>query len=112
MGADFSSFCKILLINYFFLFLGLYTPALSQDIEVGEGLFKSNCASCHYLGPEEKKLIGPGLSDEIFDEYSMDWLYSWIRNSSEMIESGDKKAIKIYEEYNKSVMTAFPHFSL
>ena len=86
-------------------------PIVSQDIEAGANLFKSNCASCHYLGPEEKKLIGPGLSDEIFEEYTLDWLYSWIRNSSEMIESGDKQAIAIYEEYNKAVMTAFPYFS-
>ena len=59
----------------------------------------------------KKNLIGPGLNDEIFEEYSKDWLYKWIRNSSELIESGDKQAIAIYEEYNKAVMTAFPYFS-
>ena len=96
------------------IFLTLFfsvQPCISQDSEAGASLFKANCASCHYLGPEEKKLIGPGLSDEIFEEYTQDWLYSWIRNSSEMIESGDKQAIAIYEEYNKAVMTAFPYFS-
>ena len=88
-------------------------PLFSQDVDVeaGANLFKANCTSCHYLGPEEKKLIGPGLNDEIFEEYSQEWLYKWIRNSSELIESGDKQAIEIYEEYNKSVMTAFPYFS-
>jgi len=83
----------------------------SQDLSIGESLFKSNCASCHYLGPHEKKLIGPGLDEEIFEEYSQDWLYKWIRNSAELIESGDKQAVAVYEEYNKAVMTAFPHFS-
>ena len=63
------------------------------------------------LGSGRKKLIGPGLNDEIFEEHSKEWLYSWIRNSSEMIENGDKQAIAIYEEYNKAVMTAFPYFS-
>jgi hypothetical protein len=41
----------------------------------------------------------------------MPWLYKWINNSSALIKSGDAKAIKIYEEYNKSVMTAFPALS-
>jgi len=94
-----------------FLFFILLSSSFSQDLEIGENLFKNNCSSCHYLGPEEKKLIGPGLSDEIFEEYSIEWLYDWIRNSSEVIESGDKQAVAIYEEYNKAVMTAFPYFS-
>ena len=95
----------------FFLFFILSSSLFAQDLEMGENLFKTNCSSCHYLGPEEKKLIGPGLSDEIFEEYSVEWLYDWIRNSSEVIESGDKQAIAIYEQYNKAVMTAFPHFT-
>ena len=39
------------------------------------------------------------------------WLYSWIRNSSAMIKSGDAYANKIYEEYNKSAMTAYPQLT-
>lgn len=83
----------------------------SQDIELGESLFSSNCASCHYVGPEEKKLIGPGLGSHTIDKYSKDWLYSWIKNSSELIASGDELAVAVYEEYNKLQMTAFPQFS-
>ena len=101
-------------LSFFVTFLTIFftfQSVFAQDVEAGASLFKANCTSCHYLGPEEKKLIGPGLSDEIFEEYTQEWLYSWIRNSSEMIESGDKQAIAIYEEYNKSVMTAFPYFS-
>ena len=101
----------LLILVIFLMGLLSFQSLFSQNIEQGASLFKSNCASCHYLGPEEKKLIGPGLSDEIFEEYSQEWLYSWIRNSSEMIENGDKQAIAIYEEYNKAVMTAFPYFS-
>jgi cytochrome c553 len=41
----------------------------------------------------------------------MAWIYKWIHNSSDLIKSGDAKAVKIYEEYNKSVMTAFPQLS-
>ena len=83
----------------------------AQDIDAGASLYKANCTSCHYMGPYEKKLIGPGLNAEILEKYSREWLYDWIRNSSELIESGDKQAVAIYEEFNKAVMTAFPQFS-
>jgi mono/diheme cytochrome c family protein len=93
------------------LFITTINVSFAQSVELGEGLFSSNCASCHYLGPEDKKLIGPGLDDHILEEYSSEWLYSWIKNSSELIASGDEQAIEVFEEYNKTQMTAFPQFS-
>ena len=111
MNLFLSSFFRFYLIPVLFFFSAFWSPVCSQDIDLGENLFKANCTSCHYLGPHEKKLIGPGLNEEIFEEYTTDWLYKWIRNSAELIESGDKQAIAVYEEYNKAVMTAFPHFS-
>tara|TARA_B100001250_G_scaffold396247_1_gene402039 strand:+ start:4702 stop:5922 length:1221 start_codon:yes stop_codon:yes gene_type:complete len=105
--SSFKFYFLAILLTIFSISIDLY----AQDIEIGENLFKANCSSCHYLGPEEKKLIGPGLDGEIFEEHSEEWLYKWIRNSAELIESGDKVANELYEEYNKAVMTAFPHFS-
>ena len=93
------------------LFITTIHLSFAQDVELGESLFSSNCASCHYLGPESKKLVGPGLNDHIFEEYTTEWLYSWIKNSSELIKSGDEQAISVFEQYNKSVMTAFPYFT-
>lgn len=93
------------------LFITTINVSFAQSVELGEGLFSSNCASCHYLGPEDKKLIGPGLDDHIFEEFTTEWLYSWIRNSSELIASGDEQAIATFEEFNKTQMTAFPQFS-
>ena len=111
MNFYLSSFFKNFLLSIF-LFVGtFFIPVFGQDIDLGKDLFKSNCASCHYLGPHEKKLIGPGLNEEIFEEYTTEWLYKWIRNSAELIESGDKQAVAVYEEYNKAVMTAFPYFT-
>ena len=111
MRSYLSSFLRNTIIIV--LFINLLSPVLvfAQDFEIGKALFKSNCTSCHYLGPEEKKLIGPGLNEEIFEEHSEEWLFKWIRNSSEVIESGDKVAKELFEKYNKAVMTAFPHFS-
>jgi len=91
--------------------LYLCQPVLGQDVDLGKDLFENKCKSCHYLGPHEKKLIGPGLNEEIFEEYTTEWLYKWIRNSTELIKSGDKQAIAVYEEYNEVLMTAFPTFS-
>ena len=93
------------------IFITTIHLSFAQDVELGEGLFSSNCASCHYLGPESKKLVGPGLNDHIFEEYTTEWLYSWIKNSSELIASGDEQAVAVFEQYNKSVMTAFPYFT-
>ena len=108
----------ILYFAFFFLTLVPYfTNAqvdylIGHDIKKGEELYKANCTSCHKLGDEKKaRLIGPGLNPEIFEEYTEEWLISWIKNSSALIESGDEQAIAIFEEYNQSVMTAFPTFS-
>lgn len=108
----------ILYFSLFYLTLGLNFShsqvdyLVGHDIQKGEELFKANCTSCHKLGDEKKaRLIGPGLNVEIFEEYTEQWLIDWIRNSSALIESGDEQAIAIFEEYNQSVMTAFPTFS-
>ena len=107
-------------LNFFFIFWILIPSTFhgqvdyleGHDVKKGEELFKANCTSCHKLGDEKKaRLIGPGLNVEIFDEYTEEWLISWIKNSSAMIESGDEQAIAIFEEYNQSVMTAFPTLS-
>mgnify|MGYP000002871875 FL=1 len=88
------------------LFLGS-SNAYAQDAAKGESLFKSNCASCHALN---KKLVGPALSG-VTEKREEEWLLKWVKNSSALIKSGDPDAIAIFEEYNKSAMTAFTHFS-
>ena len=83
------------------------------DPVAGKALFNTNCASCHKL---DRKMTGPALRyvEKRLDEdegLDREWLYSWIRNSSAMIKSGDTYAVKIYEEYNKSAMTAYPQLT-
>ncbi len=77
------------------------------DAAVGEKLFKANCASCHNL---YKKRTGPALFG-VGDKYEKEWLYKWIKNSKELIESGDAQANEIFNEYNQSPMQAFPALS-
>ena len=81
--------------------------AQEGDPEAGKKLFNANCAACHKLN---KKAVGPALRG-VSSKYDREWLYTWIKNSSAMIKSGDAQAIAIWEEYNKSIMTAFPQLS-
>ena len=98
------------------IFAFLFSAAIfSQDGDpvAGKALFNSNCASCHKL---DKKMTGPALrnvearllEDEGLDR---DWLYKWIRNSNSLIKSGDDYANRIYLEYNRAAMTAYPQLT-
>jgi mono/diheme cytochrome c family protein len=83
------------------------------DVAKGKSLFNTNCAACHQL---DRKMTGPALRNveaRLSEEEGVDreGLYSWIRNSSGLIKSGDAYANKVYNEYNKTAMTAFPTLS-
>ena len=87
--------------------------AQDADPVAGKALFNTNCASCHKL---DRKMTGPALrnvENRLLEDEGLDreWLYAWIRNSSALIKSGDAYANKIYEEYNKSAMTAYPQLT-
>ncbi len=77
------------------------------DAVKGKELFNANCAACHKL---DAKATGPALRG-ISAKHEKAWLYKWIKNSSELIKSGDAVAVKLFEENNKSVMTAFPQLT-
>lgn len=75
--------------------------ALAQD---GKALFMSNCASCHH---PTKDATGPALQGVDQHAHGKEWLYSWIKNPSAVIASGDAHAKELVAKY-KVVMTAFP----
>lgn len=84
-------------------------PAASSggDPVKGKEIFNTNCAACHKL---DAKATGPALRG-VGAKYEKAWLYKWIHNSADLIKSGDADAVKIYEEFNKVPMTAFPQLS-
>ena len=103
------------------LFLGLFVSiifnfsaaAQEGDADAGKGLFNTYCAACHRL---DKPMTGPALryvEKRLSEEEGLDrqWLYSWIRNSSALIKSGDAYANKVYNEWNQVAMNAFPQLS-
>lgn len=79
-------------------------PTDEAIVSAGEKLYKNNCTQCHAIN---EVVIGPALKD-VHERRPKEWLINWIRNSQKVIASGDEYAVALYEEYNKTVMTAYP----
>lgn len=83
-------------------------PAESDgDPAKGKELFNTLCAACHKL---DAKSTGPALRN-VAEKHDREWLYRWVRNSSELIKAGDPVAVKLFAENNNQVMTPFPQLS-
>ena len=116
-GLKIKQFIKILFTSLIFLISFLLPfDNFGQDVAIvdnsiavqaGKKLFNANCAACHKLN---KRAVGPALKG-VSTKYDREWLYTWIKNSTAMVKSGDAQAVAIYEEYNGSVMTSFPQLS-
>lgn len=83
------------------------TPKTKTD-RLGKQLFDSNCKRCHTTS--NKKLLGPGLGETVITE-TFDYFKRFTKNPNEIIQSGDKRAIEIYDTYNKSLMPAFDYLT-
>ena len=100
-----------------FTFLLIFSDEVSQlsaqdavDVarqKEGRKLYNNLCASCHKL---DRKLIGPALGG-VTERRENEWLKAWIKNNAALRASGDRDAIAIFNEYNGSVMSAFPQLS-
>lgn len=84
-------------------------PAAAQggDPVKGKEIFNTNCAACHKL---DAKATGPALRG-VGAKYDKAWIYKWVKNSSDLIKSGDAAAVKVFEANNKVPMTPFPQLS-
>jgi len=85
------------------------TALFAQD---GKALFQANCASCHAVN---KRVVGPALKG-LHERWGNDEaeMLKFIQNSQAYINGNFKNspyAKKLYEEYNKAVMTAFTGLS-
>jgi len=102
----------ILTLALTFIFnLSLFAQQIPTDeatIKAGEALFNGNCKSCHRV---KQKLVGPALAGMESRVPSLQWIFDWVRNPAKVIASGDAYANQIYNEYNKSQMTAFTSYT-
>lgn len=83
-----------------------FSQEISKDpavIAKGEVLF-AQCTQCHRV---KLKNVGPALAGFENRVPSIKWVKDWIHNSAKVIASGDEYAVKLYNEYNKTQMTAF-----
>ena len=102
-------FGLIFLSLFFTSFFNLYAqdeekPTFDESVvSSGESLFKGNCTVCHAIN---EVVIGPALRD-VHERQSEEWIYAFIKNSQKVIKSGDEYAVKLYEQYNKTLMTSF-----
>ncbi len=71
----------------------------------GAALFKANCTACHAV---DKQVVGPALKD-VHKRRDEAWLLKFIKNSTAVINSGDKYAVDLYNKYNKTQMPAFDY---
>lgn len=79
-------------------------PSDASIIAAGESAFKANCTQCHQIWEVR---LGPALNG-IHEKRSIEWLNSWIKNSQAMIQSGDEDAVALWDEYQPTVMPAYP----
>jgi mono/diheme cytochrome c family protein len=88
------------------LFLSV-TAAFAQKDDAlyaqGEKLFKGNCAACH---KPDKDMTGPALKGAKARWEGKGDIYSWVKNSSAYIATGNSYAKELFEKWNKSVMTS------
>ncbi|MBC6399847.1 MAG: c-type cytochrome [Ekhidna sp.] len=79
-------------------------PTDQEVIAAGEATYKANCTQCHQIWEVR---LGPALNN-VYERRSIEWLQSWIKNSQAMIASGDEQAVALWEEYQPTVMPAYP----
>ena len=74
-----------------------------QPSPAGKQLFNNNCKQCHAV---DAIVVGPALAN-VSNRRSKEWLHSFIKNSSKVIQGGDPVAKELYEKFNKTQMPAF-----
>lgn len=89
---------KYILLYFCWLFLG--SAGIASNLSVGKQLFKSRCAACHGIVSE---ITGPALAN-ITNKHNETWIINFVRNSQQMIKSGDEAAKAIFEAFNSLPM--------
>ena len=70
----------------------------------GEKLFKANCNSCHLPFTDAEGPALKGARKRWIENSSEQNFYEWIRNSSQLVKSGDPYAIKLKKEWQNKNM--------
>lgn len=89
-------------IAFIFIFFISSVSVLRAQGDIAEGgtIFKSRCASCHAI---DKRVVGPALKD-VYNRHDEKWIINFVHSSQTVIKSGNEVAVKLFEEYNQTVM--------
>jgi cytochrome c2 len=68
-----------------------------KNYDIGEKLFKQNCAMCHTLG--KNKITGPGLEGIASRVPNEKWLLNYILNPDSLFKQKDAYTLKLRNEY-------------
>lgn len=79
---------------------------ITDSIATGKALFNQNCASCHAILEET---MGPPLGG-ITKFLSKEELFQFIKNPSEVIATGNKRANFLLSRY-KTIMPSYGHLN-
>lgn len=74
----------------------------------GEQLFKENCDACHSMDKLSCPNLLLGVTERVQDR---ELLYAWIRDSQGVLKTGDNYFTNRFEQFNKTVMPAFPNLT-
>lgn len=91
------------------LMLGCGVFCASVFAQDGKALFQQKCASCHGI---DRDLTGPalkGMLERVGGDKQL--LFSWIRNSPQVLASGNKYYNDLYNKWNKAQMSTFQSLS-
>lgn len=76
--------------------------SFAQD---GEGLFKAKCNVCHMLGKDGTGPNLKGVKQKWEDAGETDFLYRWVKNPEELINSGESKQATAIKDFSPTMMT-------
>jgi cytochrome c oxidase cbb3-type subunit 3 len=76
--------------------------AHAQQID-GKAIFEANCKACHSITED---VVGPALKD-VDKRRDIKWIKAFVKNSQNVVKSGDKDAVALFEKFNKTPMPSF-----
>jgi len=91
---------KFIAVTLTFLFASISFVYSQESVEAGKTIFNSRCTSCHAI---DRRVIGPALKD-VHNRHDEKWIVNFVHSSQTVIKGGDAVAVKLFQEYNQTVM--------
>ncbi|MET0392904.1 MAG: cytochrome c [Chitinophagaceae bacterium] len=73
-------------------------------VEEGKTIFMTRCAGCHNVN---KTLTGPALGG-VDKRHSIGWIVKFVQSSRMLVQSGDREAVAIFQQFNSVSMPDHP----